>query len=61
MIVEKKIHFGLCCIGKAPLLIVCDITKMPNDTFEILINLEVIAIDLHEKKSIVIFRKKNTN
>ena len=42
---EEKIHFGLWCISKAPLLIGCDITKMSKETFEILTNEEVIAID----------------
>ena len=42
---EEKIHFGLWCISKAPLLIGCDITKMSKSTFEILTNPEVIAID----------------
>ena len=42
---EEKIHFGLWCISKAPLLIGCDITNMSKDTFEILTNPEVIAID----------------
>jgi hypothetical protein len=42
---EEKIHFGLWCISKAPLLIGCDITKMSKETFEILTNPEVIAIN----------------
>ena len=42
---EEKIHFGLWCLSKAPLLIGCDITKMSKETFEILTNPEVIAIN----------------
>ena len=42
---EEKIHFGLWCISKAPLLIGCDITKMSKDTYDILTNPEVIAIN----------------
>ena len=42
---EEKIHFGLWCISKAPLLIGCDITKMSKETFDILTNPEVIAIN----------------
>ena len=42
---EEKIHFGLWCISKAPLLIGCDITNLSKETFEILTNLEVIAIN----------------
>ena len=42
---EEKIHFGLWCISKAPLLIGCDITNLSKETFEILTNPEVIAIN----------------
>jgi alpha-galactosidase len=42
---EEKIHFGLWCLSKAPLLIGCDITKMSKETFEILTNPEAIAIN----------------
>ena len=42
---EEKIHFGLWCISKAPLLIGCDITNMAKETLEILTNPEVIAIN----------------
>ena len=42
---EEKIHFGLWCLSKAPLLIGCDITKMSQQTFDILTNPEVIAIN----------------
>mmetsp|Transcript_50767 Transcript_50767/g.62202 ORF Transcript_50767/g.62202 Transcript_50767/m.62202 type:complete len:143 (+) Transcript_50767:1-429(+) len=42
---EYITHFSLWCIGKAPLLIGCDITKMSNDTKMILMNEEAIAIN----------------
>ena len=42
---EYKVHFGLWCLSKAPLLIGCDITNMSEETFEILTNEEVIAIN----------------
>ena len=42
---EYKVHFGLWCLCKAPLLIGCDITNMSDETFEILTNEEVIAIN----------------
>ena len=42
---EYKSHFSLWAISKAPLLIGCDITNMTDETFEILSNTEVIAIN----------------
>ena len=42
---EYITHFSLWCIGKAPLLIGCDITKMSNDTQMILMNSDAIAIN----------------
>ncbi|KAK8797267.1 hypothetical protein WA158_004475 [Blastocystis sp. Blastoise] len=42
---EYKVHFSLWCIMKAPLLIGCDITKASEETFEILLNQELIAIN----------------
>ena len=42
---EYKTHFSLWAISKAPLIIGCDITKMDNQTKEILSNTEVIAIN----------------
>ena len=42
---EEKIHFGLWCISKAPLLVGCDITNISKETLEILTNPEVIAIN----------------
>ena len=37
-------HFSLWAISKAPLLIGCDVSKMSNDTLNILTNKEVIAV-----------------
>ena len=42
---EYKTHFSLWALAKAPLLIGCDITKMTEDTKNILTNPEVIAIN----------------
>eukprot|EP00483_Globobulimina_turgida_P002923 UN02928 len=42
---EYITHFSLWCIGKAPLLIGCDITRMSADTRMILMNEEAIAIN----------------
>ena len=41
---EEKIHFGLWCLSKAPLLIGRDVTNMSKDTFDILTNPEFIVI-----------------
>ena len=42
---EYKTHFSLWAISKAPLIIGCDVTNMSNDTWNILSNSEVIAIN----------------
>jgi len=42
---EYKSHFSLWCLAKAPLLIGCDVSKMSNDTLQILTNKEAIAIN----------------
>ena len=42
---EYKVHFGLWALSKAPLLIGCDINNMSEDTFNILTNEEIIAIN----------------
>eukprot|EP01113_Clastostelium_recurvatum_P034661 TRINITY_DN472_c0_g1_i2.p1 TRINITY_DN472_c0_g1~~TRINITY_DN472_c0_g1_i2.p1 ORF type:complete len:582 (-),score=120.82 TRINITY_DN472_c0_g1_i2:118-1863(-) len=42
---EYEAHFSLWAISKAPLIIGCDVTKMSNDTFRILTNKEVIAVN----------------
>ena len=43
--IEYRTHFSLWAISKAPLLIGCDITNMDQDTWDILTNKEVIAIN----------------
>jgi len=42
---EYRTHFSLWALSKAPLLIGCDVTKNDPQTFEILMNKEVIAVD----------------
>jgi len=42
---EYRTHFSLWAISKAPLLIGCDVTKKDPQTFEILLNKEVIAVN----------------
>lgn len=42
---EYKTHFSLWAISKAPLIISCDITKMSDETYKILSNEEIIAIN----------------
>ena len=42
---EEKIHFGLWCLSKAPLLIGTDIINISKETLEILTNPEVIEIN----------------
>ena len=46
--IEYRTHFSLWAISKAPLLIGCDVTNMSNDTWDILTNPEVIAINQDE-------------
>ena len=43
--VEYTSHYSLWSLVKAPLIIGCDITNMSNDTFTILTNKEVIAVN----------------
>ena len=43
--VEYRTHFSLWAISKAPLIIGCDVTNMTQDTWDILSNKEVIAIN----------------
>ena len=45
---EYKTHFSLWCLMKAPLLIGCDLTKVTDETLEILKNTEAIAINQDE-------------
>ena len=42
---EDQSHFSLWCLIKAPLLIGCDVRNLSNDTFRILTNSEVIAVN----------------
>ena len=43
--VEYQSHFALWALLKAPLIIGCDITNMSEDTKNILMNEEVIAVN----------------
>jgi alpha-galactosidase len=43
--IEYRTHFSLWAISKAPLLIGCDVTNMTKDTWDILTNPEVIAVN----------------
>jgi len=45
---EYRTHFSLWAISKAPLIIGCDIINMSDETFEILSNEEVIAVNQDE-------------
>ncbi|KAG6757714.1 hypothetical protein POTOM_038036 [Populus tomentosa] len=42
---EYRSHFSIWALMKAPLLLGCDILSMDNDTFELLSNKEVIAVN----------------
>ena len=42
---EDRTHFGIWCMMSSPLLIGCDMTRMPPATLELLKNTELIAID----------------
>lgn len=42
---EYQAHFALWALMKAPLIIGCDVTNMSNETFTILSNTEVIAVN----------------
>ncbi|KAL3524050.1 hypothetical protein ACH5RR_016884 [Cinchona calisaya] len=42
---EYRAHFSIWALMKAPLLIGCDVRNMTAETFEILSNAEVIAVD----------------
>lgn len=42
---EDQSHFSLWCLIKAPLLVGCDVRNMSNETFRILTNSEVIAVN----------------
>jgi len=42
---EERTHFGLWCIQSSPLLIGCDLTKIPEKSFELITNRELIALN----------------
>lgn len=42
---EEKTHFAMWCMMSTPLMIGCDLTKIPDSTLEILKNKELIAIN----------------
>ena len=42
---EDKTHFGIWCIMSSPLLIGCDMTTLRPETFELLTNSELIALN----------------
>lgn len=42
---EEEVHFGMWCIMASPLLIGCDLTKIPDSSLELLKNRELIALN----------------
>jgi alpha-galactosidase len=42
---EEKTHFALWAISKAPLILGCDLTTITRDTFDIITNKELIAVN----------------
>lgn len=42
---EEQTHFGLWCIMSSPLLIGCDLSKIPQSTLNLLTNKELIALN----------------
>jgi len=42
---EERTHFGLWAVSKSPLIIGCDLTNVKNDSLEILMADEVIAVN----------------
>ncbi len=42
---EYRAHFSLWALAKAPLLVGCDVTSMTEETREIILNKEVIAVN----------------
>ena len=42
---EEKAHFAMWCMMSTPLMIGCDLTKIPDETLEILKNKKLIAIN----------------
>ena len=42
---EEEVHFGMWCIMSSPLLIGCDLTRLPEASLRLLTNPELIAIN----------------
>lgn len=42
---EEEAHFGIWCIMSSPLLIGCDISRMPEETLELITNEELVALN----------------
>lgn len=42
---EEEVHFGMWCIMSSPLLIGCDLTKIPEPSLRLLSNPELIALN----------------
>lgn len=42
---EEEVHFGMWCLMSSPLLIGCDLTKIPDFSLELLKNEELIALN----------------
>lgn len=42
---EEEVHFAMWCLMSSPLLIGCDLTKIPKKSLELLKNTELIAIN----------------
>ena len=42
---EERSHFAMWCMMSTPLMIGCDLTRIPEETLEILKNKELIALD----------------
>jgi len=42
---EEKTHFAMWCMMSTPLMIGCDLTKIPQETLDVLKNKELIALD----------------
>lgn len=42
---EEEVHFGMWCMMSSPLLIGCDLTRLPEQSLRLLSNPELIAVD----------------
>lgn len=42
---EEKTHFALWVMAKAPLIIGCDLSIVPQSSLEILMNADLIAVN----------------